>query len=151
MGYHSVEFHCASIGFASGSERTVQTIPELIDYNARINPDYTFCIQAEKTLAEDSPGLLYITHAQLKHAVLYCSQWLRSVLDDLVLPEKTVAASDGRKAAPIALLLDSDINLLIHVYALISLSVPVSGTRVAISKYVQAQSKTTGASTVCTS
>ena len=135
MEDYPVGFHRASIGFANEGRQTVRNIPELIEYNAKFNPDYTFCVQAEKALDDGSAGLLHVTHNQLKHAVLCCSRWLKSLLHELVLPQTTKERVDNRKGPPIALLLDSDINLLIHVYALISLGVPVSEIRAVTSMY----------------
>ncbi|KAL8829339.1 MAG: hypothetical protein Q9191_002068 [Dirinaria sp. TL-2023a] len=124
MGEYSVGFQRASIGFTDEGKQNIRNIPELIDYNAKFNPDHLFCVQAQKALNDGSAGLLYVTHGQLKQAILCCSRWLKSFLDELALPKATKEGVDNRKGPPIALLLDSDINLLVHVYALISLSVP---------------------------
>ena len=128
MGGGSLRFNRPSISFTSKDERTVQSIPQLIDFNAKANPDYVFCIQAEKALLEDFPSFLHVTNAQLKHAICRCAQWLRSTVQELVLPEIIEDGAGSRKGPPIALLLDSDINLLVHAYTLMSLGVPVGGT-----------------------
>ena len=126
MGGGPLSFNRPSISFNSEDEHTVHSIPELIDFNAEFNADYTFCIQAEKTLLDDSPSLLHVTYAQLKRAICLCSQWLKSSVQDLVLPEVTGDGAGSRKGPPVALLLDSDINLLVHAYTLMSLGIPVS-------------------------
>ena len=127
MGGSPLPFIRPSISFTSKDEQTVQSIPQLIDFNAKVNADYAFCIQAEKALLEDSPSFLHVTNAQLKHAICRCTQWLKSAVQELVLPEIIEDGAVTRKGPPIALLLDSDINLLVHAYALMSLGVPVSG------------------------
>ena len=121
-----LRFERPRISFASQDEHTVQSLPELIDFNAKFNADYTFCIQAEKAQLEHSPSFLHVTHAQLKRAICCCTQWLQSSVQELVLPEIPEDGAGTRKGPPIALLLDSDINLLVHVYTLMSLGVPVS-------------------------
>ena len=126
MGGGSLSFNRPSISFNSEDGHAVHSIPELIDFNAKFNADYTFCIQAEKAPLEDSPSTLHVTYAQLKRAIACCSQWLRSSVQQLVLPEIGENGMGSRKGPPIALLLDSDINLLVHAYTLISLGVPVS-------------------------
>lgn len=126
MGGRPLHFIRPSISFTGKDEHTVQSIPQLIDFNAKFNPDYTFCIQAEKALLDDFPSFLHVTNAQLKQAIYCCAKWLRSSVQELVLPEITEDGADARKGSPIALLLDSDINLLVHAYTLMSLGVPVS-------------------------
>ena len=121
-----LQFNRPSISFTNKDEHTVQSIPQLIDFNAKFNADYTFCIQAEKALLEDFPSFLHVTNSQLKHAICFCAQWLRSSVQELVLPGILKDGAGTRKGSPIALLLDSDINLLVHAYTLMSLGVPVS-------------------------
>ena len=127
MGGGTLRFNRPSISFTSRNEHAVQSIPQLIHFNAKANPDYAFCIQAEKALHEDFPNFLHVTNAQLKYAICRCAQWLRSTVQELVLPEIIEDGASSRKGPPIALLLDSDINLLVHAYTLMSLGVPVSG------------------------
>lgn len=127
MGGGTFQFNRPSISITSKDEHAVQSIPQLIDFNAKANADYAFCIQAEKALLEDSPSFLHVTNAQLKYAICRCAQWLRSTVQELVLPEIIEDGTGTRKGPPIALLLDSDINLLVHAYTLMSLGVPVSG------------------------
>lgn len=76
MGAGLLGFNCPSISFTSKDEHTVQSIPQLIDFNAKFNADYNFCNQAEKALLDDFPSFLRVTHAQLKHAIRCCAQWL---------------------------------------------------------------------------
>ena len=127
MGGSPLRFIRPNISFTSKDEHTVQTIPQLIDFNAKFNADHLFCIQAEKALLEHSPSFLHVTNAQLKEAIRRCAQWLKSAVQELVLPAIIEDGAGSRKGPPVALLLDSDINLLVHAYALMSLGVPVSG------------------------
>lgn len=118
MGGGTLRFNRPSISFTSKNEHAVRSIPQLIEFNAKANPDYAFCIQAEKALHEDFSNLLHVTNAQLKHAICRCSQWLRLTVQELVLPEIIQDGAGSRKGPPIALLLDSDINLLVHAHTL---------------------------------
>ena len=132
MGGGTLRLIRPSIGVTSKMEHAVQSIPQLIDFNAKANPDYAFCIQAEKALHEDFPNFLHVTNAQLKYAICRCAQRLRSTVQELVLPEIIQDGAGSRKGPPIALLLDSDINPLVHAYTLMSLGVPAGGKDIII-------------------
>ena len=121
-----LRFQRPNISFTNGNKQDVHSIPELIDFNAKFNAKHTFCIQAEKALLEDSPSFTLISYAKLKHTIWRCAEWLKSCVQELVLPELTEDGAGSRKGPPIGLLLDSDINLLVHMYTLMSLGVPVS-------------------------
>jgi hypothetical protein len=105
----------------------IRTVPELIEYNARENADHVFCIQARKPGVDGNASnrLLSVTHLQIKQAILQCEAWLTASIAELKLPYK---GSGGNvfKGPPIALLVESDIGLLIHLLSGISLGVPVS-------------------------
>ncbi|KAL4994640.1 hypothetical protein BDV10DRAFT_188841 [Aspergillus recurvatus] len=107
---------------ATGERGLIRTLPEVIEFNAQANPDHVFCLQAKKR--PDSPvlSLASVTNRQLKQAISQCAGWLKNHLQ-LQLP----AVIDGsvKKGAPVALLMESDIGLLIHEMALIGLGVPV--------------------------
>lgn len=134
------------------AEATIRTIPELIDYNAQANPEALFCVQALHTLNNDvpknpsgpdaSPSAVYVTMRHLRTAVLRCSRRLQAeVLDTTSLTKVSSAApsSSGgggggdpanstqqpQKPDPVALFMDSDMGLVIHLFALLSLGVPV--------------------------
>ena len=132
MGGGPQSFFRPCVSFKKEDEHAVHSIPELIDFNAKFNAEYIFCIQAEKAPLEDSPSLLHVTHAQLKRAICCCSQWVKSSMQDLVLPRVIEDGAGSRKGPPVALLLDSDINLLVHAYTLMSLGIPVSLMRAVI-------------------
>lgn len=103
----------------------IRTIPELIDYNARVNPEALFCYQALKSTdasgsPDAAPSVAEVNMRQLRDAVWHCSQRLRQELgldDDESRPTG--------KSAPVGLLMDSDLGLWIHLCALLALGVPV--------------------------
>ncbi|KAF2792200.1 acetyl-CoA synthetase-like protein [Melanomma pulvis-pyrius CBS 109.77] len=102
----------------------IKTAAELIDFNADNNPNYLFCLQAEKSLnGGEDPSVLRITHKSFRGMILSCQLWLLKHIKELQLPRE----GDGgiiTKGAPIALLLDSDVGLLVHFFALLGLGVP---------------------------
>ena len=102
----------------------IRSLPELIEFDAQHNPDHVFCLQARKGAGGSSPDFREITFWQLKQAVHLCSEWLKTHIMELALPSKE---ADGRikKGPPVALLMDSEITLLVYQYALLGLGVPV--------------------------
>jgi hypothetical protein len=106
-------------------DASLKTVAQLIDFNAQHNPNYMFCLQAEKPLSGvKDPPLLRITHKSFQAMILSCQTWVQEQIEEIQLPMK-----DERghivKGAPIGLLLDSDIGLLVYLFALVGLGVPV--------------------------
>ena len=114
-------FHQATISLhlEDPDEREIRTIPQLIDFNARHNPDHVFCVQARKQQSSIS-----VSHLHLKQAILQCSDWLTSTVKEVKLPYE---GGDGGlcRGSPVALAMDSDVGLLLHLLSLLSLGVPV--------------------------
>lgn len=102
----------------------IRSLPELIEFNAKENPNHLFCIQARKQADSSTFSGLPLTNSQLKDAVLRCVSWLKENVEELRLPSVN---EDGIivKGPPIALFMESDVGLLLHQYALMSLGVPV--------------------------
>ncbi|KAF2469202.1 acetyl-CoA synthetase-like protein [Lindgomyces ingoldianus] len=103
----------------------IKTVAELIDFNADKNANYLFCLQAERAVqgAKDST-FLPITFKTLRDLIFGCQQWLRENIVELQLPNKNDQGTVAR-GKPIALLVDSDIGLLIHFFAFVGLGIPV--------------------------
>lgn len=103
--------------------RSVRTVPELVDFNAVYNADYIFCYQARK---DDSGNahLVSITHSEFRDAVLRCQGWLKSTINNLQLP---LLQDNGvmSRSTPVALFMESDIGIFVHIVALLGLGVPV--------------------------
>jgi acyl-CoA synthetase (AMP-forming)/AMP-acid ligase II len=95
----------------ASAEQPIRTIPELIDYNATHNPDVLFCVQAVKDAAP-----IQITFGQLRDAILRRCARLRVELQ---------LRSGPKKSAPVALIMDSDLELLVYLFALMGMGVPV--------------------------
>lgn len=117
-------FSRANINLQTQDNTSIQTIPELIEHNATHNPHYPFCIQAQKQTQHAPPQLHSVSHLQLKRAIVQCQAWLLKTLAELKLPS---SSNDGTvcKGPPVALFVESDVGLLIHLFSLMSLGVPV--------------------------
>ncbi|KAK8137271.1 hypothetical protein PG984_005211 [Apiospora sp. TS-2023a] len=93
----------------------VQSLIELIDFNHDHNASHTFCIQAK------SDGALSpVTHAEFKAAVSRCATWAHNIFSNTVASDDNAGAGE----APVALLMESDVGLVIHEFALISNGTP---------------------------
>jgi acyl-CoA synthetase (AMP-forming)/AMP-acid ligase II len=106
---------------------SIRTLPELIAYNARVNPEHIFCVQTRKR-TEQQPGrshFVRVTHLQLAHAVRKCSEWLVQKIGELRRPWRDESGTT-HKGSPIALLMESDVGILFHLFAFMTLGVPVS-------------------------
>lgn len=108
-----------SLHLEDPDERKIQTIPQLIEYNSRHNPDHLFCVQTRKQQSGS-----FVSHLQLKQAILQCSDWLTATVKEVKIPHED---ENGRlcRGPPIALAMDSDIGLLLHLFSLLSLGIPV--------------------------
>lgn len=102
----------------------IRTIPELIEFNARANPDALYCVQALRPKDEQTTKASQVTMCQLRNAVWQCSGDLRGWVVGLDDSSALIDAQGQVKPDPVALLLDSDIGLLIHLFSLLSLGVP---------------------------
>ncbi|WQF86924.1 Putative AMP-dependent synthetase/ligase domain, phosphopantetheine binding ACP domain, AMP-binding [Colletotrichum destructivum] len=94
----------------------LHSIPELIDFNATHNPSHPFCVQAKPTDPFDT-----VSHAEFKVAVSRCAAWLKQ---NLPLRQASGGNSAATKMAPVALFMESDVGLVIHEFALMSIGVP---------------------------
>ena len=104
---------------ADPDERDIRTIPELVEFNSQHNPAHVFCVQARKQQSSIS-----VSNDQLKQAILQCSDWLIAKVQEIELPHQDM---NGRyqRGPPVALAMNSDIGLLVHLLSLLSLGVPV--------------------------
>lgn len=108
----------------------IRTLLDLVEFHARHNPEHTFCIQARKADNNDERergiiSFVEITFSQLKEAILQCQTWLTETVQELQLPRRPHADQGVSKGPPIALLMDSNAGLVVHLLALTGLGVPV--------------------------
>lgn len=114
-----VPFVKPQVNFASAQrlKGCIHSLPELVDFNSLNNQHHTFCVQAKSSEPFDT-----ITHGEFKVAVSKCAAWLKENLP--IRPSSDDKALT--KMAPVALFMESDIGLVIHEFALMSIGVPVS-------------------------
>lgn len=112
----------------------IQSLPDLILFNARENPNHTFCLQAESNTEVDESNatpepfsLLPVTFRQLAGAIHVCAATLRKSVPERCLLSR--GEGDNECAlAPVALLLESNVGLFIYLATLLSMQIPVSKT-----------------------
>ena len=102
----------------------IRTIPELVEYNAKHNPDHLFCSQAKRTARDQPLEFISITHSQLKQAIRKLSAWIAQNVPQAVFQN----SADGQKTKgkPVALFMESDAGLVLHLLSFLSIGVPVS-------------------------
>ncbi|KAI1372051.1 hypothetical protein F4677DRAFT_456836 [Hypoxylon crocopeplum] len=106
-------------------ESSISSLPDLIRFNSRENPDHVFALQSEIChdeligSGEKSYRASQITFSQLDELIRGCVVWMRRV----VTPIDQNRGTDEQN--PVALYLESDIGLFIHLAALLSMEIPV--------------------------
>ncbi|KAL7912366.1 hypothetical protein GGI35DRAFT_468558 [Trichoderma velutinum] len=106
---------------AGSDEEAITTLSDLIRFDSENNAEHIFCIQAQpqnvnSNLSGDvSYGGVNITFAQLDRAIQQCVLWLGN----------GCAQTFSESRAPIALYVESDVGLLIHLCALKILDIPL--------------------------
>lgn len=104
----------------------IRSVVELIDFNAENNPSHLFCLQIELHNNDGKPALLRITYKIFQHMIKQCQNWIEDHI-----PEARQAIAKGNhpgscvKKSAIAILVDSDLGLLVHLFALMGLGIPV--------------------------
>ncbi|KAE8217781.1 hypothetical protein CF319_g8204 [Tilletia indica] len=107
----------------------IRTIYDVLTQTALANPDHTYALQfTDRTL--DIRKAISVSHAQLLRAIDRCSAWL--VHNGFAQRSVAVPSNDGlpqrktNRGKLIAVFLGSDLNILIHVVALLKLGNPVA-------------------------
>jgi acyl-CoA synthetase (AMP-forming)/AMP-acid ligase II len=114
---------------ASGSMRTIL---EVIDHNARVNPDACFYIQAHEPTPGQPWDATHVTMRQLRAAIWRCTRQLRAGLigieakDDSASPGEEASKMVFAKPYPVALFMHSGISLLVYFFSLMALGIPVA-------------------------
>lgn len=104
-----------NLGYVEDDAGGVNSLPELIAFNAQHNPGHTFGLQARA--AKNSP--MTISFGQLHAAVLNAAAWL-------VKSGATAGRTRrGENIAPVGLFLSSDIGIFIYMAALLRIGTPV--------------------------
>lgn len=115
---------------AGDNSQSISSLPQLIQFNARENPDHIFALQTE--LNKDGPtgerknaySAVEITFKQLDEMVCCCADWIQRV----AVPVNQHGGLAGQQ--PIAIFLESGVGLFLHLAALLSLDIPVKSQSV---------------------
>lgn len=107
------------------SHDNIRTGAELLRFNAENNADLLYCLQAKKPAGDDLE-FDKITFKDMYRAVLNCAAWIKK--DVTSAQFEPCVDEEGKicRGAPVALLLGSDIGVMIHILALSYLGIPVS-------------------------
>ena len=105
-----------NLGYAPDRPEGVNSLPELIEFNAKHNPDHIFGLQIR---AGDDTTPCEITFEEFQHAVERASAWLVGT-----------GATAGRTkrdtpTPPVGILLGSDIGIFVYMAALLRIGTPV--------------------------
>ncbi|KUI69010.1 putative polyketide synthase 29 [Cytospora mali] len=130
---------------------SIDTLPDLIRFNAQYNPNHSFCKQAELHRASNTPDALEgqqlfrirdISMQELNTALQACVGSLGRLIG---YPQHTV----NGHMAPVALCMESNVGLFIYLAALLELEIPVLllSTRLSPSS-IRHLLKETGAQTI---
>lgn len=110
-----------------GEPEAISTLTDLIRFNAHHNPDHLFCIQSQSSRDQSDelhPGNpsyegRSVTFRQLEDAVENCVEWLRNSLGSQNNQD------EPQIQGPVALYLESDVGLFLHLAALQALDATV--------------------------
>ncbi|KAL2844373.1 hypothetical protein BJY01DRAFT_263997 [Aspergillus pseudoustus] len=132
-GLGETGFTWPKLSLHAGDDGDARSLPELIDFHARVNPRHRFCVQAQKN--DQETPLLDVTYEQLRDAILRCQSWLcENVAEIQIQVEETEERQHGSRTTDkdrendsrpvVGLLMDSDLTLVIYLFALMGLGVP---------------------------
>ncbi len=106
-----------NLGYGNDRPDGVNTLPELIEFNGKHNPDHIFGLQSR---AGEGVPPVEITFEQLQFSVESACAWM-------VNGVKATTGRTRREQAvpPVAILLGSDIGIYIYMAALLRIGTPV--------------------------
>jgi hypothetical protein len=97
----------------------IKSTIDLIDFNAEHNPNALFCVQMEE---HDVPGSLEVSFKTFRDMISRSQAWIEENIPTAVRDEGNTMS----KPQPVALFMDSDVGLLVYLFALMGLGIPVS-------------------------
>ena len=105
-----------NLGYGDDREDGINTLPDLVEFAAKHNPDHIF---GQQLRAYDS-NPCFITFSEFATAVERVSAWLVNVGATTGRTEREVTVP------PVALLLGSDVTLFMYICALLRIGTPVT-------------------------
>ncbi|KAL8652659.1 MAG: hypothetical protein Q9210_002553 [Variospora velana] len=118
------QFVQPTINLEPTAEEHLRTLPEIVNFHSLHNSDHLFCLQAEEKRHTDGYLFTEFRYRQLQQAIVRCQQWLQNTLAETRPP---VRNGDGTfaKSSPVALFMESNVGMTVHVLSLIGLGIPV--------------------------
>lgn len=101
---------------------TIKSAVDLVEFNSTENGCQLFCLQAYKTL--DGTDLHRITYKEFRDMVSNCQGWI-----DKYIPQSSIEESKTPQRKHVALLLDSDVGLLVYLFAIMGCGLGVCRSR----------------------
>ncbi|KAK1710501.1 hypothetical protein BDP67DRAFT_595717 [Colletotrichum lupini] len=117
-------FRTPKVSLEPASTSGLRTLPELVDFHAKSNPKHLFCLQADANAAGNGHNFVPLSYETLQRAIIRCQAWLKEQATSLHAP-KTEADGSVNKCAPVAVLMESHVGLVICVLACMGMGVPV--------------------------
>ncbi|KAK7451919.1 hypothetical protein CaCOL14_003645 [Colletotrichum acutatum] len=117
-------FRTPKVSLEPASTSGLRTLPELVDFHAENNPKHLFCLQAEANAAGNGHNFVPLSYETLQRAIVRCQAWLKEQTTSLH-PPKTKADGSVKKCAPVAVLMESHVGLVLCVLACMGMGVPV--------------------------
>ncbi|KAL4890076.1 hypothetical protein BDV59DRAFT_99330 [Aspergillus ambiguus] len=96
----------------------IHSLPDLIDFDAEHNPNHEFALQ-EIRQGGKHLSLTPVTFSELKNAAITCAHLIRKRL-----PSEADGEYQYGARPPVAIFLESDVNLFVHLAALLYLNIP---------------------------
>ncbi|EPS34779.1 hypothetical protein PDE_09743 [Penicillium oxalicum 114-2] len=112
-------FLSPKLSLDSAATTGIRTLPDLVDFHAKHNPQHIFCIQTRQD--HDS---ISVSFKKLQRAIVRCQARLRRDHSDLH-PPAIDAEGHVAKCAPVAILMESHVGLAIYVLVCMGMGVPV--------------------------
>ncbi|KAK1635917.1 hypothetical protein BDP81DRAFT_450746 [Colletotrichum phormii] len=117
-------FRTPEVSLEHASTSGLRTLPELVNFHAENNPKHLFGLQAEANEAGNGHSFVPLRYETLQRAIIRCQAWLMQQTTSLH-PPKTAADGSVKKCAPVAVLMESHVGLVICVLACMGMGVPV--------------------------
>ncbi|CAG7993912.1 unnamed protein product [Penicillium salamii] len=112
-------FTAPKLSLGTKGDDSIRTLPDLIDFHGKHNPQDLFCLQGTKEL-----DFVPVSYKRLQCAIVRCQDVLRRENPGLH-PPKLDAEGRVKKCSPVALLMESHVGLAIYVLACMGMGVPV--------------------------
>ena len=114
-----------TISLERNPDSHIRSLPDLVEFHIKNNPQHLFCIQAKKPSSEDDAHLFTpVSYKRLEQAILRCQSWLKNNAPSIY----NSSLGDGqisRSCPPVAILMESHVGLAVFILTLMGMGIPV--------------------------